>query len=145
VKSSDFGRIRISWSDFERVDFSDAPVGVLPHYTDFDGGRALKGTVTTEDGAEYNGKIVWDNDEHFTWEHLNGEFKDMDMDIPFSAIAMIEKSSYSGAVVTLKNGDSYLLRNSNDVDDDNRGIFVSSESGDIEEIDWYDVAKVVFE
>lgn len=145
VKTAALGRVRVGWSDFEKVEFLAVPESQLPNYDDFDGGRELRGTVTTEDDHEYTGTIVWDNDEHKTWEHLNGEFRDLDMDIPFSAIASIEKDSYRGAVVTLKNGDSYLLKGSNDVDDDNRGIFVTLDNGDVEEVDWYDFARVVFE
>ena len=145
LKTADFGRIKIDWSEFEKVEFLEVPTALLPNYDDFDGGRPLRGTVFTEDGSEYSGTIVWDNDEHQTWEHLNGEFKSMGMDIPFGVIASIEKSSYSGATVTLKNGDSYLLKDSNDVDDDNRGIFITLENGDVEEVDWYDFARIVFE
>ncbi|MCK4858417.1 MAG: hypothetical protein KAT58_10640 [candidate division Zixibacteria bacterium] len=143
VKSSDFGRIKVEWSDFEKVEFLDVPKSDLPAYDDFDGGRPLQGTVTTEDGEEFSGRIVWDDDEEYSWEHLNGEFKRMEMDIPFSLISMIEKSSRRGSVVTLKNGDSYLLKGSNDVDDDNRGIFIILDNGDVEEVDWYDFQQLV--
>lgn len=145
VKSADYGRVRVDWSNFERVEFLRVPKELLPNYDDFDGGRPLKGTVYTEDGTEYKGSIVWDNDEHQTWEYLNGEFKDLNMDIPFSVIASIEKDSYSGASVTLKNGDTYVLKGSNDVDDDNRGIYITLDNGDVEEVDWYDFDKVIFE
>jgi hypothetical protein len=143
VKSSDYGRLKVDWSDFERVDFMDVPVAALPRYDDFDGGHPIMGTVTTEDGGSYTGHVIWDNDEEYSWEHLNGEYKSMEMDIPFSAISMIEKDSRRGSVVTLRNGDSYVLTGSNDVDDDNRGIFVVSDNGDVEEIDWYDFEKLI--
>jgi hypothetical protein len=145
VKSSDWGRIEVNWSEFERVDFQPPPVALLPRYDDFDGGRELNGTVTTEDGFSFSGHVIWDNDEEYTWEHLNGEYKDMQMDIPFSAISMIEKDSRRGSIVTMKNGDSYELTGSNDVDDDNRGIFVIMADGEVEEIDWYDFQKLVLE
>lgn len=145
VKSSDWGRIKVDWSDFEKVEFMDVPAGELPRFGDYDGSVPIKGTVTTEDGDTFSGRIIWDNDEEHTWEHLNGEFKGMEMDIPFAAIAMIEKSSRNGSIVTLKNGDSYLLKGSNDVDDDNRGIFVVDDDGDMEEIDWYDFEKLVID
>jgi hypothetical protein len=143
IKSGDFGRIKVDWSDFEKVDFQEAPKSLLPHYDDFDGGHPIKGTVTTEDGDEYSGHIIWDNDEEYSWEHLNGDYKDLSMDVPFSDVAVIEKDSRRGSIVTLKNGDSYTLTGSNDVDDDNRGIFVVRDNGDVEEIDWYDFAKLV--
>jgi hypothetical protein len=143
VKSAEFGRIKVSWDDFERVEFLPVPKDKLPKYQDFDGGVSIKGTVTTEDGAQYSGHIAWDDDEEYTWEHINGEYKGIEMDIPFSAIASIEKSSQRGATVTVKNGGSYLLRGSNDVDEDNKGILITSDNGKTEEVDWYDFAKLV--
>jgi len=143
VKSAEFGRIKVSWDDFERVEFMPVPTAKLPKYQDFDGGVPIKGTVTTEDGAQYSGHIAWDDDEEYTWEHINGEYKGIEMDIPFSAIASIEKSSQRGATVTVKNGSSYLLRGSNDVDEDNKGILITPDNGKTEEVDWYDFAKLV--
>lgn len=143
VKSPEFGRVKVMWDDFEKVDFLPVPTTKLPQYQDFDGGTRIRGTVTTEDGAEYTGNIAWDDDEQFTWEHLNGEYKGIEMDIPFSAIASIEKSSQRGAIVTVRSGASYLLRGSNDVDEDNKGILITPATGRTEEVDWYDFAKLV--
>jgi hypothetical protein len=143
VKSAEFGRIKVSWDDFERVEFMPVPKDKLPKYQDFDGGAPIKGTVTTEDGAQYSGHIAWDDDEEYTWEHINGEYKGIEMDIPFSAIASIEKSSQRGATITVKNGTSYLLRGSNDVDEDNKGILITPDNGKTEEVDWYDFAKLI--
>ena len=102
----------------------------------------IRGVVTTEDGESYDGDVVWDNDEAYTWEHLNGEFKGVEMAIPFSIITSIEKNSQRSAAVTLKNGSTYLLSGSNDVNEDNKGVFVERTKGKLEEIDWYDFAKL---
>jgi hypothetical protein len=142
VKSPDFGRVKVMWDDFEKAEFLPVPTAKLPQYGDFTGGTRIKGSVTTEDGAEYTGTIAWDDDEEYTWEHLNGEYKGIEMDIPFSAIVSIEKSSTRGATVTVKGGSSYLLRGSNDVDEDNKGILITPTTGRTEEVDWYDFAKL---
>jgi hypothetical protein len=143
VISPQFGQVKIDWSDFEKAEFQSVPKNQLPRYQDFDGGTPLHGTVTTEDGQTYTGHIIWDNDEEYSWEYLNGEYKGIKMDIPFSVISAIEKSSDQGADVTLKDGDTYLLRGSNDVDDSNRGILIVQDNGKVEEIDWSDFAKLV--
>ncbi len=143
VKSSEFGRVKIGWSDFEKVDFMSVPQAELPRYAEFDGGRKIRATVTTEDGEDFTGDIAWDNDEEYTWEHVNGEYKGVEMAIPFSLIMSIEKNSQRTSIVTLKSGNSYILSGSNDVNEENKGIIVFKEKGSAEEIDWYDFAKLV--
>jgi hypothetical protein len=39
---------------------------------------------------------------------------------------------------------SFELRGSNDVDEDNKGVFVETDEGDLEELDWDDFEKVEF-
>ena len=143
VKSNEFGRVKINWSDFEKAEFLPVPKADLPAYKDFDGGGRIRGTATTEDGEEFSGNIAWDNDEEFTWEHLNGEYKGVEIVIPFAIISTIEKSSQRSATVTLKSGNTYILSGSNDVNEENKGIFVIREKGSTEQIDWYDFAKLV--
>jgi len=141
VKSAEFGRVKIGWSDFEKAEFLPVPTNELPRYRDFDGGRKIRGVVTTEDGEDFTGELAWDNDEQYTWEHLNGEYKGVEMAIPFGVIMGIAKSSQRTAEVTLKNGTTYLLSGSNDVNEENKGVIVFRDKGDAEEIDWYDFAK----
>ncbi len=143
VKSAELGRVRVDWADFEKVDFLPAPKSELPRYRSFDGGYKVQGTVTTEDGEEFSGEIAWDNDEEYSWEHINGEYKGVEMTIPFSAVASIEKNSQRSSAVTLKNGNTYLLSDSNDVDETNKGVFVIRDKKTAEAIDWYDFAKLV--
>ncbi len=143
IKSPEFGRVRVDWKNFEKVEFLPVPVKDLPRYDDFDGGKRIVGEVDTEFDEKYGGDIAWDNDERWTWEYVNGEYKDVDIDIPFSAIMSIEKSSQRSALVTLKNGSQYLLSGSNDVDEDNKGIFVVKDGEVKEQVDWYDFKKLL--
>lgn len=143
VKSAEFGRVKVNWSDFEKAEFLPVPKAELPHYKDFDGGAPIRGTATTEDGEEFSGSVAWDNDEEYTWEHLNGEYKGVEIVIPFAIISSIEKSSQRSATVTLKSGNTYILSGSNDVNEENKGIFVSKDKGTPEQIDWYDFAKLM--
>jgi hypothetical protein len=136
------GDVRVDWSDFERLDFSDAPEEAP--YSYFDGGKELTGTVYTESGDEYEGTIRWDNDEDRSWEILDGSYRDIVFDIEFGNIAEIEKRGHSSCVVTLRDGREFRLRDSNDVDDDNKGIFVKTASDETIIVDWEDFEKVVF-
>jgi hypothetical protein len=68
----------------------------------------------------------------------------LDVDVEFSQIAQIEKKSSNSVRVTLKNGNSFKLSGSNDVNDENKGIYVTTDDGDEIELDWWDFDKVIF-
>lgn len=136
------GQVSVDWDDFERFDFEEAPGQAK--YEDFDGGRKLYGTVYTDDGEKHTGEIRWDDDEEYTWELLDGKYRGIDFEIEFGQIASIERKSSRGSIITLTDGREFQLRESNDVDDDNKGIFVTLEDGDEVEVDWYDFEKVEF-
>lgn len=143
ISDPGFGQLVVDWDEFERLEFTDAPGPV--RYDDFDGGRRLTGAVHTEDGDSYSGTIRWDNDEEYTWEILDGNYRDIEFDIEFGLIKEIAKKSYRSSVVTVWDGRSFRLRGSNDVDEDNKGIFVTLADGDEVEIDWEDFSRVEFD
>jgi len=137
-----FGQVVVKWDEFDRLDFHDEPNGA--RYDDFDGGHALQGTVYTEDGDSYEGTIRWDDDEEYSWEILDGEYRDVDFDVEFGLIKQIEKRSYRSSIVTVWDGRSFRLRGSNDVDEDNKGIFITTAGGDEVEVDWEDFDRIEF-
>jgi hypothetical protein len=137
-----FGQVTVEWDEFDKLEFSKAPSSV--NYSEFDGGKPLHGTVYTADGSSYTGTIRWDNDEEYTWELLDGDYRDVQFDIEFGKIRQIEQLSSSTAV-TFKDGRTVRLSGSNDVDDENRGIFITTTGGDEVEVDWEDFEKVVFD
>jgi len=144
VKDPTLGRVQVDWDDFETVEFLPVPKDRLPKYDSFDGGQKIRGTVFTEDGEELTGEIIWDNDEEYTWEHLNGDYRDMEVVIEFANIKTIERQSRRGAIITTKSGRNVLLKGSNDVNSENNGIIVKLDDGDEIEIDWYDFEKADF-
>jgi hypothetical protein len=137
------GQVRVDWGDFDRLDFMPLPDRAV-EYKDFDGGRRLEGTVYTEDGESYTGTIRWDDDEEYTWEILDGDTRDVEFDIEFGLIKQIRKRSYRSSIVTVSDGREFRLRNSNDVDEDNKGIFITLSDGDEVEVYWEDFDRVEF-
>jgi len=135
------GLVKVGWDEFRAVTFAPAPPS--RSYADFDGGHKLYGTVTDEDGNRYTGTVVWDNDETWDWEPLNGKDNDVAFAIPFENIKSITRESRRSAKVELNNGDVLFLSDSNDVDRDNKGIRILTEGGEVE-LDWYEFAAVVF-
>jgi hypothetical protein len=133
--------VKVGWDDFADVTFTEAPSDadrVL-----FDGGGSIAGTVVTESGESLTGTVRWDNDEASTWEMLNGESRGVDFEIEFAQIARIEKSG-RGALVTLRDGRSFELTGSNDVNDENRGIVVDTGNG-VRKVPWEDFRELRLE
>jgi hypothetical protein len=139
------GQVKVSWDEFRSVTFLAPPSGSQMTYDRFDGGKELRGTVTDEDGEEHKGRIIWDDDERYTWEFLNGEEDNLEYDVAFAQIASIQRGSGRSATVVLRNGKELNLRGSNDVNDENKGIFVDTDDGDLVELAWDEFDKVAFE
>jgi hypothetical protein len=141
VSDPSLGQVKVGWDDFADVTFTEAPADadrVL-----FDGGRSITGSVVTESGESLTGTVRWDNDEASTWEMLNGESRGVDFEIEFAQIARIEKSG-RGALVTLRDGRSFELSGSNDVNDENRGIVVDTGNG-VRKVPWEDFRELRLE
>ncbi len=136
------GVVKVTWDEFERVVFDPAPPS--RPYSDFDGGQRLHGTVTDDQGESFTGFVLWDLDERNTWEFLDGEYEDIELEIPFSLIESIHRESRNETEVRLKSGETYVLAGSNDVDSDNKGIVIELPDGDEIELDWEDFESVEF-
>jgi hypothetical protein len=157
ISDPTLGSLEVGWDEMESVRFH--PFQGSLGFGDFDGGRRLRGTVMTSDSTELTGFVRWDGDEEFTWELLDGYYEGVGFDIEFGKIASIERDLgmstavevgptgvnvetevVEGARVTLWDGRSFDLTGSNDVDDDNDGIFLlqdgSGQSPDDTEAEW---------
>lgn len=142
ISDPSFGCIVVEWDEFDKLTFTEPPAPVL--YDAFDGGHRLEGTVYDHDGEEYHGTIMWDADEEYTWEILDGDYRDIGFDIEFGSIKSIERKGFSASIVTLWDGRSFKLGDSNDVDEDNKGIFIKTKDGDEIELEWDEFEKIEF-
>ncbi|MFQ5704374.1 MAG: hypothetical protein ACE5HT_10155 [Gemmatimonadales bacterium] len=141
VADPGMGQVTVQCDQFDEVRFH-APENKAP--AELDGGHLIRGTVFTSDGETYSGDIRWDNDEEYTWEILDAEQPGIEFDIEFGLIETIEKISSSQVNVTLKDGRSFRVGDSNDVDEDNLGIFIRDASGGWSLVDWSDFDRVEF-
>ena len=139
VSDPTLGQVKVGWKDFSEVHFRRAPVQTT--YEEFDGGRPIRGTVVTESGEELTGDIRWDNDEEYTWEMLDGDYKGIDFTVEFSQIASIAKRGYSAAV-ELVDGRTFQLSGTNDVNPGNRGITIRAEDGSAHRVEWDDFREL---
>lgn len=143
VRVAGVGTVDLDWWEVDNVVFADPPPS--PEYGRFDGGRLLRGSVHLQDGRIVRGRIVWDRDERWSFEPLDGETDAAEYAIPFSEIAAIRPLGDDGCEVRLKNDRLLELSGSNDVDGDNRGLIVTVNNGTTVELGWDEFTLVEFE
>jgi hypothetical protein len=144
VEDPRYGRVEVSWEVFVKLVF-DEPGGSGRGYGEFDPPRRLAGTVTTRAGARSSGNLVFDLDEEWTWEMLNGASGELDYTIPFAAVAVVEPQLQGGTDVRLRTGEVLRLDGSHDVSADNSGVVVLSDRGaEPEFVPWREIRRIEF-
>ena len=143
VTVSWLGSVKIGWDDFDEVIFSTAP-STGSSYADYGDGRDLAGAVVTRDGRD-EGRIVFDLDEAWDFELLQGKNGSTEYLIPFRNLARITPRGRGRAVVELRNGLTIELEDGQDVTRRNDGVLVfANGERDPRYVDWADVTEVVF-
>ena len=117
IEDRSVGNVEVEWDRVDTVEFMDVPEGAQREVF------RLHGTVQTREG-EFRGFIQWDQDECLSTDELDGETRDADLSLPMGNIRSIERESRRSARVQMKDGREFVLDGSNDVNDDNRGIYV---------------------
>ena len=104
-------------------------------------------TARSAPGAGSSSPATWPG----TWTRssgsdiLDGEERGRGRKIPFDRIAAIERDGSSGARVVLRNGEEITLRDSNDVDDGNRGIADRRSGARQVQVDWDAFESLTFQ
>ena len=114
------GKIEVDWDRIETIELMAAPAGLTVDV------ERLHGTLKSSAGT-FTGFIQWDKDECLSTDKLDGETDDGKVSIEMGRIKSIERRSRSSSRVTLRDGREMVLDGTNDVDSDNRGIFVDDE------------------
>ncbi len=139
------GKIDIPWKYFRSATFEPAP-NSGQSYNDYPTPKGLFGTVYSIDGTEYRGKIVYDIDEIWELETLDGNDDDVEYKIAFRHVKSIIPKNYAYSMVELRNGDKILLGDTQDVSDSNDGILVFQNPDEEPiHIPWKKLAEVVFD
>jgi hypothetical protein len=132
------GEIRVRWREIRSIDFLPAPANLaVPAFR-------LHGTVQTEDGS-FRGYIQWDQDECLSTDELDGETRDGEMSLRMGQIRSIERQSRRSSKVVLRDGRAFDLKGTNDVDSNNRGIYVHDPRFGRVLISWDAFRRVDFE
>lgn len=138
VLDRELGVLKISWDKIRRIEFLPTPKKLEQVF-----GFPLYGTVTGARKEMFEGFIIWDNDERVASDILNGDTQDGEVAIKFSEIQDIAKYG-KGCNVTLKSGRTMFVTNSNDVNSENRGVWVVNPEYGIIKFSWKAFRSVTF-
>ena len=145
VNSPDYGRVDIDWDEFEKVDFiKEAPLAAKS-YDEYQGEKHLEGTVITQDGDTFRGRLVFDLDEEYKLEMLNGMLDEIEYFIPFSHVRSVSPLNRAESKVELVNGKEYTFDDKVDVNEDNDGVLIFSSDDDYQYVMWEDIKQVRFD
>ena len=136
------GSVKIGWDDFDEATFSRAP-GSGRSYAEYGKARDLTGTVVTRDGRD-DGRIIFDLDEAWDFELLQGKNGDTEYLIPFRDIARITPRGMGRTDVELHMGLTIELEEGQDVTRRNDGLLVFAGGRGPKYVDWRDVTEIVF-
>lgn len=137
------GNIEISWRDFKYVDFMK-PTKAAPGYSEYKAPRGIEALVNTYDEESLEGMIVYDIDEMWEIETLDGKDDDIEYQIPFKNIRKIVPKNNSYSMVYLWCGEEYLLGGSQDVSNNNNGLLIfSSGNKKARSVKWNDIDEII--
>jgi hypothetical protein len=145
VEDSRYGRVKVSWESFDRVEFGDAPGSGLG-FEDYAAARPLSGSVTDEEGGERRGKLVIDLDESRSWEFLNGDRFGVEFFVPFGAVKSIIPRGGSSSRIVMRSGLEVVLEDAKDVSESNDGVVIlKGQKDEGTYIRWRDVERIDFD
>ena len=123
VNVDGFGRVDIEWDEFDRVEFKETPSSGQD-YNSFTAPKPIRGVVYVDNGDELEGEIIYDLDEEYTIEVLNGDDDETKFIIPFQYIKEIRPRAGDRSEITLKDGDKLVLEDAQDVGEDHQGVLI---------------------
>lgn len=143
VYDPEIGSLEIEWDFFDSVTLSPAPTSAIA-YDQFGTSSNLVAEIYTFDDRIVSGAIAYDKDEIWEFEMLDGDDGDLKMKIPFKNISKIVPKNRSFSMVYLKNGESYLLGDRQDVNYNNEGILMLQSSEEADLIEWENIDEIIF-
>ena len=138
------GRIMIPWEQFIKVTFNPTIRYEGPSYHDFEVAESLRGAVFTTTGEALWGGIVYDLDEAFDTEFLQGKSMETEYQIPFRNISSIMPLDDRSSLILLTGGEKLTLGSMQDVTRANDGILIIGDDSPLIKIGWEEVLEVRF-
>ncbi|MDX3916127.1 MULTISPECIES: hypothetical protein [Olivibacter] len=137
------GRVVVEWKAFESVKFTEQPKEGLS-YRDYIKPKRLQAEVLTKDNKKVKGVCIFDLDEEWDMELLEGRRDGLHYQIPFREIRKLVPKQERYTKVLLNNGKTYLLGWENDVSDRNWGVIIRSKNGVYNYFTWDKIKEISF-
>jgi hypothetical protein len=138
VIDQDLGTVKLDWDRILKIEFLSTPSHLEGVF-----GTPLFGTVEGTRKEKMTGYIIWDDDERLSTDRLDGDDRDGDVSVKFGDVTSIEKEG-RGSRIVLRSGKKLMLTNSNDVNDENRGVLVVVPDLGVVRFSWDAFHKVTF-
>ncbi len=137
-----WGRVIVTWKAFRSIRFEPMPDNL--GYEAYESPKKIFAAVTTRDKRMYKGNCVFDMDEEWNCELLEGNKDGMYYQIPFKYISKISPMGQSYTNVTLNDQRELILGHHNDVTAKNWGILVWLENPEHKYIPWSMINEISF-
>ncbi len=139
------GAVTVKWKDFIDVNFDKAQDGSkLLAYDSFKPTEALSGWIKTNGGEKITGRIVYDLDEQWGSDMLEGYKEGLNYRIPFGSIRSIVRKNEQESLIVLHSGTKIVLGGQADVNDKNWGFLMWTNPEKPQYIPWNQVQIVYF-
>ncbi|MGB3184092.1 MAG: hypothetical protein WBB45_22045 [Cyclobacteriaceae bacterium] len=146
INLPDLGKVLVNWKDFQKVEFTWDRNMDMMSYDDFSSPKKIKGTVKTTNGENLRGELIYDLDETWDMEMLDGTDENTDYSIPFRYIKRIKPKNYAYTEVILKNGQKLLLGGSQDVTDKHDGVLIFNRGGNNPTyVSWKEIEEITID
>lgn len=131
VHGADGEETKIPWQRILRIRFAPVPEG-------FSVERKRVYAKVESAAGPFEGFLQWDRDERFADETLDGEPVEggAERNIPLAEIVRIEKIDDHSTRLTLRDGEVVALEGTNDVNRENRGIWIHDKTWGLVGLDW---------
>ncbi len=136
------GRVDIPWKEFVKITFDSQMPKVNASYDSYESNKELSAQVVDTEGRSYQGRMIYDLDETYDYELLNGVKNDIEYFIPFKNIAAIKPKNREKSLVTLNSGEKILLSDKVDVCEDNDGLLIFRNDDDHDYLPWSEIEEI---
>ncbi len=145
VNMPNIGYAVVSWGQFNELEVLPCSELNLLSYCDFPEPQVLQGEVWTHSGQVFRGKLIYDLDESYDFELLDGKNNFIEYHLPFRYIRSIEPKNYQFSFITLRNGSQISLGGSCDVNQENNGILILNNGQNPVYIPWSEIKKITLQ
>lgn len=145
IMNKEFPSINVPWDEFDKVVFDENTPGPIASYNQYPAQKELSGKVTTQSGKSFEGTIVYDLDEAYEYELLQGKEGEFEYATAFRNVKRITTKGEHRCLVELKSGKKITLDEGQDVNERHQGVLVFAKGKENPSyIPWDEVNEIEF-